>query len=123
MIRYIRIILFSALLFSVIPSFSAERKDTVQFAYDVNFDMNFDNREFSRSRFSPAMTIFGSRLSPSLGFSVKQTAGLSHKVMLGADLMKDFGSYGNELMFTCDRTGSNELYHFNLQSGKLTQKT
>ena len=38
-------------------------------------------------------------------------------------LMKDFGSYGNELMFTCDRTGSNELYHFNLQSGKLTQKT
>ena len=38
-------------------------------------------------------------------------------------LMKDFGSYGDELMFTCDRTGSNELYHFNLQSGKLTQKT
>ena len=38
-------------------------------------------------------------------------------------MMKDFGSYGDELMFTCDRTGSNELYHLDIQSGKLTQKT
>ena len=123
MIRYIRIILFSALLFSVIPSFSAERKDTVQFAYDVNFDMNFDNREFSRSRFSPAMTIFGSRLSPSLGFSVKQTAGLSHKVMLGADLMKDFGSQEDSIGLMKEMTmyyllqKKTEKNHFTLQAG------
>lgn len=38
-------------------------------------------------------------------------------------MIKDFRSYGNELMFTCDRTGANELYHFEPLSGKLTQKT
>ncbi len=38
-------------------------------------------------------------------------------------MIKDFNSYGNELMFTCDRTGVNELYHFNPSDGKLTQKT
>ncbi len=38
-------------------------------------------------------------------------------------MMKDFNSYGNELMFTCDRTGANELYHFNPLTGELVQKT
>ena len=38
-------------------------------------------------------------------------------------LIKDFRTYGNELTFTCDRTGVNELYHFNPTSGKITQKT
>lgn len=37
--------------------------------------------------------------------------------------VKDFQSYGDELMFTSDRTGVNELYHFNPSTGKLTQKT
>ena len=37
--------------------------------------------------------------------------------------IKDFKSYGDELMFTCDRTGVNELYHFDPASGELTQKT
>ncbi len=38
-------------------------------------------------------------------------------------MIKDFNSYGNELMFTCDRTGVNELYHFNPADGELRQKT
>lgn len=38
-------------------------------------------------------------------------------------MIKDFKSYGNELMFTCDRTGVNELYHFNPSTGDLRQKT
>ena len=37
--------------------------------------------------------------------------------------IKDFKSYGNELMFTCDRTGVNELYHLNPTTGELRQKT
>ena len=37
--------------------------------------------------------------------------------------IKDFQSIGNELMFTCDRTGVNELYHFRPDDGKLIQKT
>ena len=35
----------------------------------------------------------------------------------------DFKSHGNELMFTCDRTGVNELYHLDPVSGDLRQKT
>lgn len=37
--------------------------------------------------------------------------------------IKDFSSYGNELIFTCDRTGVNELYHLDPASGDLLQKT
>ncbi len=37
--------------------------------------------------------------------------------------MKDFNSYGNELVFTCDRTGVNELYHLDPSNGDLRQKT
>lgn len=64
----------------------------VGFAYDVKFDMDFDNREFARSAFSPSMTIFGARLTPSVGVAVRQPGNLTHKLMLGVDVMKDFGS-------------------------------
>ena len=37
--------------------------------------------------------------------------------------IKDFNSIENELMFTCDRTGVNELYHLAPASGALIQKT
>ena len=37
--------------------------------------------------------------------------------------IKDFQAYGNEIMLTCDRTGVNELYHFNPADGSLRQKT
>lgn len=37
--------------------------------------------------------------------------------------IKDFRSHGDELMFTCDRTGVNELYHLDPSSGEVTQKT
>ncbi len=38
-------------------------------------------------------------------------------------MIKDFNSYGSLLMFTCDRTGVNELYHLDPFSGSLVQKT
>ena len=38
-------------------------------------------------------------------------------------MIKDFGTYGNELIFACDRTGVHELYHFNPSSGELRQRT
>ena len=60
----------------------------VRFAYDVNFEMNFDNRE-NTSDLSPSMTVFGARLTPGIG--VTQGNGTRHRVMLGVDIMKDFG--------------------------------
>ena len=37
--------------------------------------------------------------------------------------IKHFKTIGNELMFTCDRSGVNELYHLNPTTGRLSQKT
>lgn len=64
----------------------------VRFAYDLDFEMNFDNREYDRSDYSESMTIFGARLTPSAGIDVRQRNGISHRVMLGIDIMKDFGA-------------------------------
>ena len=52
-------------------------------------------------------------------------AGRSWEAVLGPQpvMIKDFRSYGDELMFTCDRTGVNELYHFDPSTGDLRQKT
>ena len=39
-------------------------------AYDVSFEMDFDNRE-NVSSLSPSMTIFGARLTPAVGIAVE----------------------------------------------------
>ena len=65
---------------------------SLKFTYDVDFEMNFDNREFYRSDFSTSMTIFGARLTPAVGLEAVQKDGTSHRIMLGADVMKEFGS-------------------------------
>lgn len=50
--------------------------------------------------------------------------GLWEEVLKAEPVMvKDFGSYKGELMFTCDRTGVNELYHLDPQSRRLVRKT
>lgn len=68
-------------------------EEKVKFAYDVDFDMNFDNREFVGNRFSKSMTIFGARLTPSVGITVLQSdRGMLHRLMAGIDVMKDFGA-------------------------------
>ena len=91
-----RVYTFFLLLFLSIMAcgMSAARTDStmVRLAYDVDFDLNFDNREFARNDFSPSMTIFGARVTPSVGVMVDQPKGLSHIVMLGVDVMKDFGA-------------------------------
>lgn len=91
--RIIKYLLVSLLFVSAVVSLSAqsESESHVKFAYDVRFDMNFDNREYYRSDFSPSMTIFGARLSPAIGISVDRPDNLRHKVMVGVDMMKDFG--------------------------------
>ncbi len=61
-----------------------------RFVYDVEFAMNFDNREYGDETFSPSGTIFGARLAPSVGF-VKGTYNSRHRLMAGAEFMKDFG--------------------------------
>lgn len=71
----------------------AEDDGKVNFAYDVAFEMRFDNREFYRSDFTESMTIFGARLTPAAGLSVFQReTNMNHRLMVGIDIMKDFGA-------------------------------
>jgi len=84
------------LIFASVCSINLHATETdstkVRFAYDVKFDMDFDNREFAKSSFSPSKTIFGARLTPSVGVEVDQPGNLTHRLMFGVDVMKDFGS-------------------------------
>lgn len=90
-----RILAALAALFISIPLFAGQSKDEdkVSLVYDVDFEMKFDNREFYRSSFSNSMTIFGARMTPSVGISIHQKdKAMNHKVMVGIDVMKDFGA-------------------------------
>lgn len=84
---------FFAAVFLAAGNFSlaAKEKPKVKFAYDVDFETYFDNREYYRSNFSTSMSIFGARLTPSVGFEVSQKK-MSHSVMAGIDIEKDFGA-------------------------------
>lgn len=83
----IYIILFTAFCHAA----AAQGREKVNFAYDLDFEMNFDNREFYKSAFSESMTIFGARLTPAVGVTVRQDRTLTHNLMAGVDIMKDFG--------------------------------
>ena len=90
--RFKHIFLYIILLAAAAVQASGQtRRETVRFEYDLDFEMNFDNREFYESNFSESMTIFGARLTPSFGIGVNQGKGLNHRLMAGIDIMKDFG--------------------------------
>ena len=67
-------------------------KVKVGFAYDLDFDMQFDNREFEGTSYTSSMTIFGARVTPAVGVGLQQKNGTKHRLMVGIDIMKDFGS-------------------------------
>lgn len=77
---------------------AADSLKTVSLAYDFDFKMNFDNRELYKSAYSRSMTIFGARVTPSVGLVVRPQAGEEHKVMIGADVMKDFGGVQTRIL-------------------------
>lgn len=79
------------LSFYSVAAYAGTDNDKVNLAYDLDFEMKFDNREFYRSRFSRSMTIFGASLAPSIGVQISQGEGVSHRLMVGMDLMKEFG--------------------------------
>ena len=98
MLTYRRLFIF-ILLMTAFTVVSVARDKSVKFAYDVDFEMNFDNRELYKSAFSRSMTIFGVRVTPSVGLSIAQPeAGADHKVMIGVDVMKDFGGRADRLL-------------------------
>ena len=86
-----RILLISLILTATLAA-QAQEKPKPSFAYDVDFEMLFDNREFAKSNFTPSMTIFGARLTPQIGLALEEHNGARHRLMVGIDVMKDFGA-------------------------------
>jgi hypothetical protein len=81
-----------AAISSVAPSYASDTTK-VNFTYNLDYETRFDNREFFRSAFTRSMTIFGARLTPSVGVELSQPDnGMSHRMMVGIDIMKDFGA-------------------------------
>ena len=70
-----------------------DREAKVKFQYDVNFEYNFDNREFDKGDelFTESATLYGARLTPSIGLKLNQNRNTSHKIIAGIDVMKEFG--------------------------------
>lgn len=94
--------------FITMSLYAADSLKTVSFAYDVDFKMNFDNRELYKSAYSSSMTVFGARITPSVGVAVRPQAGEEHRVMIGADMMKDFGG-------TQDRVLEELTFYYRMQ--------
>lgn len=96
---FIKLFALFILLLSLVPSIHAkDDSKKVNLAYDMDFDMRFDNREFYKSAFSSSMTIFAARVTPSIGLSISQNEDVDHKIMMGADVMKNFGGNGDDLI-------------------------
>lgn len=73
----------------------ARQEPKVKFIYDAVFDYKFDNREFDsgKEQFTESMTLYGARLTPSVGLKIRQNGHVSHKLMAGIDVMKEFGRH------------------------------
>ena len=69
---------------------SCEQRKGVEFIADVEFDTAIINDEFgpSHDQLQPSGTTAGARISPRVGLGF----GRGNRVMLGADIAKDFGS-------------------------------
>lgn len=73
--------------------FQRNEHKAIKFAYDINFEYNFDNREFDTggNLYTNSMTINAARLTPMAGFKINEGNKSEHKVMLGIDILKNMG--------------------------------
>lgn len=62
-----------------------------QFLYDVDFVMDFDNVE-SHHPYETSGTLFGIRLTPTVGVGFSDSLGGSHRLMAGVSYVQPFGA-------------------------------
>ena len=94
------LILLPSVLYAQGSFFSFQRqtssRNALSLEWDVDFDYRFDNREYDASGnlYAYSETVHGVFLTPSVGLGIAQGKGVSHRVMLGADLFRDMGAGG-----------------------------
>lgn len=64
-----------------------------RFVYGAEFNYYFDNREFDTGKnlYTGSMTINAARLTPLAGLEINEGKKLSHRIMLGIDVLKNMG--------------------------------
>ena len=64
-----------------------------RFVYGAEFNYYFDNREFDTGKnlYTGSMTINAARLTPLAGLEINEGKKLSHRIMLGIDILKNMG--------------------------------
>lgn len=79
---------------AVFLSVNAQTK--VSFAYDTDFLLYFDNREYYRTPWQTSQTIFGVRLAPEVGVQIADSTESVHKLMAGVSYNQPFGASWGE---------------------------
>ena len=64
----------------------------VSFAYDTDFLLYFDNREYDGTPGQRSQTIFGVRLAPEIGVKIADSTEAVHKLMAGVSYNQPFGA-------------------------------
>ena len=75
-----------------------QRSKRVSFAYDVDFETYFDNREY-QGPYKVPQTIFNFRLSPSVGVRIRDNAGGTHTLMAGVRYTQRLGGNWSDVQF------------------------
>lgn len=123
------ILIFSACLLSAV-ALSAQR-----LVYDVQYEYYFDNREFDRGGniYTESMTINASRLTSIVGFSVNSGKRTNHKLIFGAQNIRNMGESpsGKQYVFSKEeanpelstkRSLQEFVYYYDFRS-KLSKKS
>ena len=69
----------------------------VSFAYDTDFLLYFDNREYDGTPGQRSQTIFGVRLAPEIGVKIADSTEAVHKLMAGVSYNQPFGASWGEI--------------------------
>lgn len=64
----------------------------VSFAYDADFLLYFDNREYKPESGQRSQTIFGARLAPEIGVQIADSTESVHRLMAGVSYNQPFGA-------------------------------
>lgn len=83
----------------VVIILSARLACAQKFLYDVDFVLDFDNREIHHT-YQPSGTLFGFRLTPEIGVGIQDSLGGSHRLMAGVSYIQPCGADWKHVTFT-----------------------
>ena len=92
MTKLLRNIIIFGMLITEAVFLCAYSQTKVSFAYDTDFLLYFDNREYDGTPGQRSQTIFGVRLAPEIGVKIADSTEAVHKLMAGVSYNQPFGA-------------------------------